>query len=288
MKRLKLIFLIFLNLLLLGSGFLYYRYAYEPYLPRRSAIQESPRWQKMSCSPPSLKIAFLSDVHRSWQNLEKAVNLINQDNFSLVIFLGDLTNVGEPEELLTGKKILDQIITPFYFLPGNHDVWYSRHLGLAPDTSWQEVFKKEFLPACLTLKGFNFIFINNADEKEGLTASAWQEILDCLKIEQPTLVLSHEPLFHPLSDRLMGQHSQQVAQQAAQLRDWLCRKRVRLAVAAHLHSFSKYYYDCPDGYQVPMLVSGALAAERNFQSPRFLEVTLFEDGSFEEKERLIP
>jgi len=286
MKRLKLIFLIFLNLLLLGSGFLYYYYAYEPYLPRRSAVQESPPWQKMSCSPPSLKIAFLSDVHHSWQNLEKAVNLINQDNFSLVIFLGDLTNVGEPEELLAGKKILDQIIAPFYFLPGNHDVWYSRHLGLAPNNSWQEVFKKESLPACLTLNNFNFIFINNADEKEGLTASAWQEILDCLKIEQPALVFSHEPLFHPLSERLMGQHSQRVAQQATQLRDWLCRKRVRLAVAGHLHSFSKYYYDCPDGYQVPMLVSGALAAERNFQSPRFLEVTLFKDGSFEEKERL--
>lgn len=235
--------------------------------------------------PPQklLKIALLADSHNSWENLEKAVEQVNQEDFNFVIFLGDLTSVGSPDEFKKGKEILEDLKLPFYIVPGNHDVWYARKDAKAHDFYFDQVFSSNF-PSCLEKDSFDFILIDNSNEQKGIGESDWYKLESCLQKNLESFVFLHEPVYHPASERVMGQYAAPVASQAAQLKQLFCDKKVKLVVAGHLHSFSKYFYDCEDGYKLPIIVVGALTTERNFQSPRFLQLDIFEDGRFEEKE----
>lgn len=284
MIKFRVIFLIFINILLVLAFFLYYRYFYQPYQPKYSRVIESAPTIKISCSPQCLKLALLTDVHNSWDNLKKSVAIINKEDYDAVVFLGDLTSLGEEDNLNMGKKIFNTLKIPYYFIPGNHDVWSARRFGLAADAYWQAVFPPETAPACRSVNNFNLVFINNSDEQNGLSRENLFSLDTCLESTQSALIFTHEPLYHPVNERVMGQYSASVATQSAQLKDLLCQKKVKLVVAGHLHNFAKYFYACPDGYKLPMFVAGAISNERNFQPPRFLQIRFFEDDSFEEKE----
>ena len=228
-----------------------------------------------------LSLAIISDIHNSWDNLDNSIEVINNTYFDMVIFLGDLTDVGEPENLEKGAKLLQKLRYPLLSTPGNHDIWYARQERLAEDYYFNQYFPVQ---SCSEYKGFEFVFINNSDEQLGLTADNWNKTLDCLNIPKPLVVFSHEPIFHPTNDYVMGKYEDKVATQAAIILDILCQKKAKVAVAGHQHSYSQYFYDCPNGYKLPMIVSGALAETRNFQSPRFLKLNIFNDGGFENKE----
>ena len=73
-----------------------------------------------------VKLAILSDVHVTPGNanegkLREAVAEINAADVDAVMLTGDLTNEGSDEQLINIKGILDDIIHPFYIIPGNHE-----------------------------------------------------------------------------------------------------------------------------------------------------------------------
>ena len=73
-----------------------------------------------------VKLAILSDVHVTPGNanegkLREAVAEINAAEVDAVILSGDLSNEGSDEQLLNIKGILDDIMHPFYIIPGNHE-----------------------------------------------------------------------------------------------------------------------------------------------------------------------
>lgn len=231
-----------------------------------------------------LSLALLADVHNDWENLNQAVTMVNGQNYDLTLFLGDLTDVGDPDDFKTGESILNGLRIPLYSIPGNHDVWWARQKNLEADNFFNASFHS---PVCITEKNLQLLLIDNADEKNGIDNQEWQEINQCLQTDLPIFAFTHEPLQHPASDYVMGKYSSSVATQGAQLLQILCDKKVKLVVAAHQHSFSKYFYSCPGGYQLPMLVIGAITSQRNFQSPRFLQLNLYDDASFGEKEIIL-
>jgi predicted phosphodiesterase len=291
MSNFKKIFFGLLFLFLIGG--LYLVFLRQPQDWKDKPISPFIEHEQNQSSPELLKIALLADSHNSWENLEQAVKQVNQEDFDLVIFLGDLTSLGSPEDFKKGKGILDNLKTPYYIIPGNHDVWWSRKNAKPHDYYFDEVFKdspyrsKDCPCTCFQEKNLNFILIDNANEQQGIGKSDWQNLESCLQKDLPALVFLHEPIYHPANERVMGQYAAPVATQAARLRQLFCDQKIKLVVAGHLHSFSKYFYDCDNGYQLPMIISGALTNERNFQTPRFLQLTIFDNGKFEEKEILL-
>jgi predicted phosphodiesterase len=241
-------------------------------------------------------LGILADIHSSWPQLEKAIQILNQQKPDAVLVLGDMTDLGSLEDLQKAKQILAGIQNkgqattidgrptgqPYLIIPGNHDVWYSRHEGKTHDFNFLQVFGAQ--PTCESLGNINLVLIDNSDENKQIPVPEWQKIEQCLNKNQPLIFFSHEPLYHPANDLVMGKYSDAVATQAAILRNELCNQKAELVVAGHLHSFSKYFYNCPNGYQLPMMVVPAITQARNFQSPRFLMINIFSDGSFEERE----
>jgi len=53
----------------------------------------------------SYKVAFISDTHNYYDEMEKLVNKINKGNYAFVIHAGDITNFGLNREFQTSLKI---------------------------------------------------------------------------------------------------------------------------------------------------------------------------------------
>lgn len=247
-----------------------------------------------------LKFAVMGDIHSDWGNLRKGVQKAKEDQVEFIIIVGDLTTIGEKSELLEAKKILDESGLKYYVIPGNHDIWLGRKFK--KEDIWGEVFGESFksfsidseMPASPNrgeqrFRETKFILVNNGDGINGLDGTfgtkgkqrKWieKEVEECLKIY--CLVFMHEPLNHPNSLHLMGEENPKVASEAGELVKLFVRNQVREVFAGHLHFSSSYELE-----GLKTTIVGAVTSERNFQSPKFLEVWQ-EDGRLERKEVFI-
>jgi len=222
-----------------------------------------------------IKFAVMADVHSDWDNFKSALEIAKKDESEFVIVAGDLTTIGKKEEFLEAKKILDESGLKYYIILGNHDVWYGRRLN-------QDIFGEVFGNTYFSFKkdGFKFILINNGDDTGGLEKikgtegqKKWieKETEECLKID--CLVFLHIPLNHPSSIYIMGQDQPAVASQAGELIELFKKNKVKELFAGHLHFSSNYELD-----GLKTTIVGALTSERNFQSPKFLEIWAQNDG----------
>lgn len=227
-----------------------------------------------------LKFAVMADVHSDWGNFKIALEKAKQINAEFVIVAGDLTTIGKKSELQEAKNILDRSGLEYYVIPGNHDVWYDRRLD---EDYFSEVFEKTY--RSFKKDNFKFILVNNGDYKNGLEGlrgtegqKNWlaEETEECLRII--CLVFMHMPLNHPNSIYVMGQDNPTVATQAAQLAKLLVKNRANQIIAGHLHFSSSYEQE---GLKTKIV--GAITSERNFQSPKFMEIEL-DDGEVKTNE----
>lgn len=278
LKKQRLFFFLFLLVALTAGAFLWFKKPSSQNSIFRPALPES--------REAVLQIAILADVHSDWGRLQQAVEKINADSgIDLVFVLGDLTKLGSLQDLRKFKSLISELKVSWYVVPGNHDVWSSLQADRNPDYNFNQVFGSQ--PACFTSQGFNLVLLDNSNEKNPLSQNHRQEIERCLDQKEPVLFFAHEPLYHPANDRLMGQYLTDLVKQRETLLKELCQKQAKLVMAAHLHSFAEYKYKCSDDYLLPMVIAPALTGERNFQSPRFLRVDIFDDGSFKEEQALL-
>jgi len=239
------------------------------------------------------RFAVMSDVHSDWENFQKALEKAKTDmeigpsfvppvggttaGKGFVIITGDLTTIGTKNELLEAKKILEESGLRYYVIPGNHDVWWGRKYKR---DVWEEVFGESF--ESFREDGAKFILINNGDAVGGInqfkvqsskfkvdeeeTQMDWlkKETEECLKVY--CLVFMHIPLNHPNSLHVMGEESPLVASEAAELINLLVKNQVKEVFAGHLHFSSSYELG-----GLKTTIVGAIASERNLQSPKFLE-----------------
>lgn len=230
--------------------------------------------QKIAGNP--LKFAVMSDIHSDWGNFRKALSMV-KGNF--VIVTGDLTTLGKKSELSEAKKILDESGLKYFIVPGNHDIWWGRKYK---KDVWKEVFGKSY--QSFKEGKVKFILVNNGDGEGGFGGfgqGEWlkKETEECLKIY--CLVFMHMPLNHPTSLHVMGEGNSAVASETAQLIRLFADDKVREVFAGHLHFSSSYEQE---GLKTNIV--GAVAADRNFQSPKFLEVTI-ENGDLSKKEMFL-
>lgn len=224
-----------------------------------------------------LKFAVMADIHSDTENLQRALLKAKEDRVDFVILAGDLTSLGKKEELLEVKNILGKSGLKYFVIPGNHDLWASQKFKT---NIFQEVFGKDFQSFKVAepqngREEIKFILVNNGgDEGIGKGESVWlkKELLECPVIT--CLVFMHIPLNHPTSLHIMGETNPEVASTAGEWVKLLVASQVKEVFTGHLHFSSSYEID-----GLKTTVVGAITAERNFQSPKFLEV-------WEEKEKL--
>lgn len=265
--------LIILLLLFIGAVFVWGRYGGE-ISGFKGVGGDKP---KVTEEKP-IKFAVFSDIHSDLANLKKALDMAKNGKVEFVIITGDLTTIGKKSELTQVKAVLDKSGIEYYAVPGNHDYWYSRQFK---QDLFKEVFGQNY--QSFRIENYMFILIDNGDIYSGIKESQrrWieEEIKDCPKIY--CFLFIHIPLNHPNSLYVMGESQEKVASQAALLAKSLAEKKVREVYAGHLHFSSSYDFD---GMRTTIV--GAIASDRNLQSPKFLEVAV-QGGKIEKKEVFI-
>lgn len=229
----------------------------------------------------SLKFAVMADIHSDTENLQGALLKAKENRVDFVILAGDLTSLGKKEELLEVKNILDKSGLKYFVIPGNHDLWASQKFKA---NIFQEVFGKDFQSFKVAelqngREEIKFILVNNGGDKgieKGESVWLKKELLECPAIT--CLVFMHIPLNHPTSLHTMGETDPKVASSAGEWVKLLVASKVKEVFTGHLHFSSSYEID-----GLRTTVVGAITSERNFQSPKFLEVWK-EEGKLAEKE----
>lgn len=97
-----------------------------------------------------MKIIHLSDTHigrddneRRTQALLADIATLGEKSAHVVIHTGDLINAGHPEEMRTGRAVLDTLAIEGWRIllaPGNHDYGDSLHV----DPDWASAFRGQF------------------------------------------------------------------------------------------------------------------------------------------------
>jgi len=184
------------------------------------------------------KFAFLSDTHIGVRNadedLRRSVADINADTtLKFVIISGDITDLGNDEEMWTAKNILSKLNKPLYVVTGNHDANWSPNGG--------RIFNKLFGFGRFSFQYNGYLFIGtNAGPvmqhhgpgqvpKEDLV---WMDsILNNLKDRNmPVVYVNHFP-----------QRSSQRNYYEAM--DILEKNNLQLILVGHGHSNNKYDFD---------------------------------------------
>jgi 3',5'-cyclic AMP phosphodiesterase CpdA len=167
--------------------------------------------------------------------LRQCVADINQQQPNAVIFTGDTTQHGQPEEYAVLCELLEPLQPPLYLVPGNRDdkvTLRSAFGGL------------DFLPA----NGFLHYAVDDhalrlvgidstaAGERKGVFCAARQDWLEATlsdQPERPTLLFIHHPPFD-VDDHYVGGYRR--AAEAAALADIVSRhSQVKAFLCGHVH-----------------------------------------------------
>lgn len=221
-----------------------------------------------------LKIALLADSHSDYPMLKEALSKVKALSPSAIFFLGDYTELGLLEDLTEAKNIMNSADLPYYSLPGDHDLWKSvgpQYFDEVFDDR-NQVYKKS---------GVKFVLLDNSANYTAISSEdlSWFE----KEVTDADFVVLSQPLYSSKLDRYMGKvNGEEVAvvlEQRNQLLNTIRKSNVRAVISADLHS-SGTTAD-PDKNNLLHVQVGALARERNLQTPRFSTITVFDDISFE-------
>ena len=110
--------------------------------------------------------------HRTEARLRAAIRDANRLDVDGVVFLGDLTKDGAPDESDRVDALLSELNPPFVAVPGNHDVQKTN----SPETPSLEAFEAAYtpdsLPFCERIGGVDLIGLNSASTPDGSLSDA--------------------------------------------------------------------------------------------------------------------
>lgn len=238
-----------------------------------------------SIKPTSANLIFkfllISDSHNSSANLVKAIDQGKQiyPDLKFIIGLGDYTDIGTTEELMSTKKQFDSASLRYFLVPGDHDLWDCRNRSEPPASCFTQVFGPNY--QSFEFDNFLFLLLDNSDNYVGVDSKQTEWIANELEKARNDkvkgiFVFLHEPLFHPSSDHVMGWVEKILKSQAGGLIFQLKDAGTSEIFAGHIHYFSQY---SEPKTNMPMITIGALATESNPQAPRFAVVSVLDDGS---------
>lgn len=233
----------------------------------------------------SFKFALIADSHNNNEDLSKALQTAKNDGAKFVIGLGDYTDVGTVEDMQKVKEVFVNSALPYYLTAGDHDMWNARDKKLSSSISdFNEVFGTAY--QSFTDTDVRFVILSDADNYEGVDPiqMAWfKDALVAGKDAKLILAFMHEPLYHPSSDHYVGKTNPQLKKQAEEIINLMKESKVSEVFFGDAHAFTRYSEPASG---LKMTTVGAVTRERNTQTPRFAEVSIYEDGShmIEDKE----
>lgn len=227
---------------------------------------------KISPDQIDFSIALLADSHGFYDNLGKASDIAKAAQVQYAFFLGDYTELGVLEELQRAKVVMDKSGLDYSSLPGDHDLWKS----VGPQ-NFIDVFGKNYFSK--TVNGIKFVGLDNSANYTviGEEQMSWFKT----QLVDADFVLLAQPLYHPTFNRVMGivegQENTSVRSQASELLKLIRDSKVKAIIAGDQH-LSSQNRD-PEEPRLMHVVIGALAEERNLQSPRFAMFRALKSGS---------
>lgn len=226
-----------------------------------------------------LEFSVIGDPESDLGNLKKALEISKNNNDEFTILVGDLTQAGTKKQLLDVKKVLDESSLKYYVIPGNHDLYSSRKQAGDPRRYFEDFFGKPYYQ--VLIKNIQFLFLDNSDEYQLMGDEQIAFIKANLgdNFTLLTFVFLHIPIFHPSSDYIMGYQNPELGKQKDELLSIFSQAGVSGIFSGHLHKTSSY-----DWQGIKMYIAGSVNSVRNWQTPRFLEVKVFKDSSFQVKE----
>lgn len=237
----------------------------------------TPTPEKKDDSGTVFKFAIVSDSHNDNDNLKKALQMSKDQGAKFIIGLGDYTDVGTVSDLQQAKNVFVSMDLPFYLTVGDHDLWDSRDKGLSAGSNFSKVFGSPY--QSFTDSGWRFVLVDNADNYDGVDSVEMDWLRDVLTQsdgkQKGIFVFLHEPLSHPSSDKIMGSDQPKLAKQAKELIELFKDNKINEVFAGNIHAFTRYQES-----GLNMTTVGAITRERNLQTPRFILVDVFEDGSY--------
>lgn len=243
----------------------------------------------------SFSFVLVADSHNENAYLGKALTQAQRqlgDNLQFVIGLGDYTEVGTKKELEAAKKEFDATGIRYFVTAGDHDLWDGRDKLVDSSDSDEgkqqatlTTYKSVFGPSyqMFTHNNVVFLILNNADNYLGLGSEQklWlsQSLEEIKSQHRGELVFAfmHEPLYHLSSNRIMGKVKEELKVEAKDLTLQLKRAGVREVFSGDIHFFTRYQEPASS---LQMTTIGAVTSTRNAQSPRFVIVNVYDDGSY--------
>ncbi|OGC52001.1 hypothetical protein A2982_00060 [candidate division WWE3 bacterium RIFCSPLOWO2_01_FULL_39_13] len=220
-----------------------------------------------------VKFAIISDTESDWEALKSALNKIKGENVVYVFHLGDITQLGVPEDLQKAKGIFAESGLDVYSIPGDRDLWKSKgidgyNLAMGEDYGYRMV------------SGINILLINNSDEYEGIGQEQFNYISE--NINNSDFVMLHNPIhfdaFPLVGSKGMGEYSEEVNDQRLALLGMIRNSTVKAVFAGDQHFFREAVdLERPGLYYYFM---GALTQKRQIQLPSYAVVTVYEDGDY--------
>ena len=239
-------------------------------------------------------IAILADVQQDFINLEKALNLIGQDNYSKIFILGDMTDYGDKEALSTVKESIDTFGFEYYAIPGDHDIAESL------DTSnFNSVFGNNHY--LIEVLGKRFLLLDNSANYTPIEPSliSWFEEsikgVDFVVLSQPLYVEGLNPPFNsiymgstqipPTSEDLKDKQ-EAVRDQGKSILELIRKEKSVKAIFAGDHHKSSEIIDPIRDTLTHYTVGAVSSTVREYpqsliQTSRFSKLVVFEDGSYD-------
>jgi len=218
-------------------------------------------------------IVAMSDSENANDQVNKVLNFAKDINADSVFHLGDLTHLGVPANLMAISGIFKKSDLTVYSVPGDRDLWKSR--GLA---SYNKYLGKSY--GLHTINGINFLFIDNANEYEGIDDKQWNFIKE--NLDKSNFIVLHNPLFSTniplIGDKKMGEYDNIVNTQRKELLDMVRNSNVKAIFAGDQH----YYSETPDAKKpnLKQFVVSSINPNRSIQLPNFTVLTVFDDLSY--------
>ena len=225
---------------------------------------------------PILRFAVLSDSQGENDLLKKALRQAEGMGINLVIGLGDWSTVGTLEQLSVVKQVFDQSKLEYYVTAGDHDLWASRNLGEDALSN----FNQTFGPAqhLIERNRIQIVILDNSDIYKGIPSDSWELLFESLKKDvKLRFVMAHKTPFHPDSAHIMGQNARNVKAQAENLLAILEEGQISGFFSGDLHFFARFK---TPKQAVKITTIGAVASQKNFQGPRFAQITVYDDYSW--------
>jgi len=224
--------------------------------------------------PIVLKVVLLSDSEGVNDMVKRVLMYAKDENIDYVFHLGDLTHLGVPESFKELKELFDSFEgLNIYTVPGDRDLWKSKGIS-SYETYFGNSYRYE------TINGVNFLFIDNANEYEGISDKQWSFIEE--HISTSDFILIHNVLIPtgvPLvGNKIMGEYDRNVSEQRTKLLSMIRESNVKAVFSGDQH----YYSETTDKEKpsLKQYVLGTVNVDRSMQAPSFAVLTIYEDGSY--------